>query len=109
MVESLHAQAKHPVYWITDVAEITDPAGNAANSARTNEAAAAHLKSFGGEYLARTDRITAMDGTQPKRVIIARFPDAEKAKAWYNSPEQKKVVDVRLKTTKSRSFIVDGL
>jgi uncharacterized protein (DUF1330 family) len=33
---------------------------------------------------------------------------AEKAQAWNNSPAQKEVNATRMKTTKSRVFIVEG-
>jgi uncharacterized protein (DUF1330 family) len=108
-IQGLHAQAKPPVYAIVVIDEITDPAGFAANAGRSNEAAAAVFKDSGGRYLARTDKITGLDGAAPKRVIIAAFDSAEKARAWYNSTEQKKVNDTRMKTTKSRMFTAEGM
>jgi len=67
------------------------------------------LKDFGGRYLVRTEEITALDGTAPKRFVIIAFDDAEKAKGWYKSPPQQQVNSVRSKATKSRSFIVEGM
>jgi uncharacterized protein (DUF1330 family) len=108
-VSALNAQAKAPVYLVTDIAEITDLEGYKAIGARSNEAAAQIFASSGGQYVARTNNISPVDGTPPKRLIISRFENAEKANAWYNSPDQKKVTEIRTKTTKSRVFIVDGL
>ena len=108
-VQGLNAQNKPPVLVITDISEITDPAGQEANRGRSVANVQAAIKKFGGRYLARTENITALDGTPPKRVIIWRFDSAEKAQAFYNSPEEKKVNEVRMKTTKSRSFIVEGM
>lgn len=108
-IQGLHAQAKPPVYAIVDIEAITDPAGFAMNTGRTNEAAMAAFKNTGGRYLARTDKITSLDGTPPKRVIVAVFDNAEKARAWYNSAEQKMVNDIRMKSTQSRMFIVEGM
>jgi len=105
----INAQNKPPVLVITDISEITDPAGQEANRGRSVASVQAAIKKFGGRYLARTENITALDGTPPKRVIIWRFDSAEKAQAFYNSPEEKKVNEVRMKTTKSRSFIVEGM
>jgi uncharacterized protein (DUF1330 family) len=56
----------------------------------------------------RSEKITTLDGTAPKRFIVIGFDSAEKAKAWNDSPAQKEVNDIRLKSTKSRSFIVDA-
>ena len=64
---------------------------------------------MGGHYLARGGKITALDGTAPQRYVILAFDNLEKAQAWYNSPGQKEVVATRTKTTKSRSFLVEGL
>ena len=109
-IQGIHAQAKPPVYFVSDISEITDPAGFATVGGRSDAAAAQTLKDFGGQYIARTDHITALDGTAPKRFIITRFDSADKAKAWYNSPEvMKNVQEIRMKTTKSRTFIVEGM
>ncbi len=67
------------------------------------------FKNYGGRYLARTSNIKSLDGTAPKRVVINAFDSVDKLEAWYNSPEQKRVTDSRLKTTKSRAFIVEGM
>ena len=108
-ISALNAQAKPPVYLVTDIGEITDADGYKAIGARSNEAAAQNFANSGGRYIARTNSISALDGTPPKRIIITRFDNAEKANAWYNSPDQKKVTEIRTKTTKSRVFIVEGM
>jgi uncharacterized protein (DUF1330 family) len=76
---------------------------------RSFEAAAAVFKDLGGRYIMRTDKITALDGTAPKRFVVIAFDSAEKAQAWNNSPAQKDVNAIRVKTTKSRVFIVEGM
>jgi len=109
VIQALHAQAKPPVYAIVDIDEITDATGYVANSGRSNESAAAPFEDVSARVLVRTDKITALDGTPPVRVIVAVFESMEKARAWYNSPDQKKVNDIRMKTTKSRLFLAEGL
>jgi uncharacterized protein (DUF1330 family) len=99
-IQTLHAQAKSPVYVVVDIDEITDAAGYAAIGGRTAQAAAAVFKDSGGRYLARTDKITALDGNAPKRSVIIAFDSKEKAQAWYNSATQKEVTAIRTKTTK---------
>ena len=108
-IQGLHAQAKPPAYAVIDISEITDPEGFKALGQRPNEAAAAVFKELGGRYIARTDKITALDGTAPKRFIVIAFDSAEKAQAWNTSPAQKEVTAIRVKTTKSRAFIVEGM
>ena len=63
----------------------------------------------GGRYITCTDKITALDGTPPKRFIVIAFDSTEKAQAFNNSAAQKEINDARYKFTKSRSFIVEGM
>jgi uncharacterized protein (DUF1330 family) len=108
-IQGLHAQAKPPGLVVVDISDITDAEGFKAIGQRSNEAAAAVFKELGGRYLARTSNITAVDGTPPKRFVIIAFDSVEKAKAWNDVAGQKEVTAVRMKTTKSRSFIVEGM
>jgi uncharacterized protein (DUF1330 family) len=67
------------------------------------------LAAQGGRHITRTEKITALDGTAPKRFIIIAFDSEETAQAWNNSTSQKEINALRAKTTKSRSFIVEGM
>ena len=106
-IQGLHAQAKPPSYVVVDISEVTDPDGYKV-VAGGSPARTAAFKTFGAHYIARTQKITALDGTAPKRFIVIAFPSAEKAQAWNNSATQKEVNAIRDKTTKSRSFIIEG-
>ncbi len=106
-VQGLHAQAKPPAIVVVDIDDITDPEGFKAVTQRPTASTATVMQ--GGRYIARSDKITAFDGTAPKRSIIIAFESAEKAQAWKNSPDQKKIDEIRSKTTKSRSFMVEGM
>ena len=108
-IQALHAQAKPPGILVVDITAITDPKGFKAIGQRTNEAAAAVFKEHGGHYLARTSKITAIDGNAPNRFVLISFDSVEKAKAWYNSAAQKDVNALRIKTTNSRAFVVEGM
>lgn len=59
-----------------------------------------------GRYLARTENMTALDGTAPKAIVIIAFDNEAKAKAFYGS--SKEITAMRMKATKSRAFIVDA-
>ena len=104
-IHGLHAQSKAPVYAVVDIGEIADPEGYKAISQVAN----ADMPNAGGRYLARTDKIIAVDGTAPKRFSIIAFDSLEKAQAWYNSPEMNKISEIRKKTIKARVFFVEGL
>jgi uncharacterized protein (DUF1330 family) len=104
-VNGLHAQGKGPgAYAVVDIGEITDPAVFQTLLPKAGPANDA----FGGQFVARTENIVALDGTAPKRFVIIGFESIEKAKAWDNSPAQVEVNAIRKKSTKSRTFIVDS-
>jgi uncharacterized protein (DUF1330 family) len=75
---------------------------------------AAHVQAtvdpFGGRYLVRGGRNVGIEGDPPKgRIVISVFDSFEKARAWRDSPEYKKIVTVREREAKSRMYIVEGL
>jgi uncharacterized protein (DUF1330 family) len=99
------AQTKTPgAYAVIDISNITDADTFNLIGPKAGPAATA-----GGSYIARTNNITSLDGTAPKRLVIIAFDNMDKAKAWYASPAQKEVDALRTKTTKSRVFIAEGM
>jgi uncharacterized protein (DUF1330 family) len=105
VIQGLHAQATPPVYAVVDITSITDPEGFKALATKAGPATAA----FGGKFIARTDKITASDGTPPKRFVIIAFDNLDKAKAWDASDAQKEVTAIRQKNSTSRQFFVEGM
>jgi uncharacterized protein (DUF1330 family) len=102
----LHAQSKAPgAYLVVDISEITDPE----LFKQIGPKAAAANASAGGHYIVRTDNVTALSGTAPKRFVVIGYDSIEKAKAAYTSPAQKEVNAIADKSMKARSFIVEGM
>ncbi len=108
-ITGLNAQTKPPSYLVIDISTMTDPEGFntvlSANLAASN----AELGPLGGRSIIRATTTTALDGTPPKRLVVAAFDSPEKAKAWYVSPNTQKITAARIKTTKSSAFIVEGV
>ena len=105
-IQALHAQAKPPVYAVVEIDDITDPEGYKAVTQRPSSGTVS--VQMGGRYISRGGKIMALDVTAPKRIVIIAFESIEKAQAWNNSPGQKEIIAIRTKTTKSRSFVVEG-
>jgi uncharacterized protein (DUF1330 family) len=103
-VNGLHAQGKPGAYVVVDLSEIT----NADLFKTLLPKAPAAMQAFGGQFVIRSDKITALDGVPPNRFVVISFDSVDKAKAWNDSAAQKEINDIRLKSTKSRSFIVDA-
>lgn len=66
------------------------------------------LAPFGGEILAANGNHEVLEGADFDGSVILRFPDMEKAKAWYNSPEYAEFKTIRLNATLGRAILVEG-
>ncbi len=106
IIQGLHAQATPPVYVVVDISDITDPQGFKAIPPKSGPET---LAPFGGKYIIRTEKITALDGTPPKRFVVIAFDSVAKANAWKASANSKEVDVIRDRTTKSTQFLVEGM
>jgi uncharacterized protein (DUF1330 family) len=103
-VGGLHAQGKPGAYAVVDIAEISDPDTFKTLLPKAGPA----MAGSGGQFVVRTENITAVSGTPPKRFVVIAFDSLDKAKAWAASPLQKEVDAIREKSTKSREFFVEA-
>ena len=63
---------------------------------------------FGGRYLTRSERITALsDSWTPDRVIIIRFASKEQIMTWLSSPEYQAIADLRRDSVAADAIIVE--
>ena len=101
-ITALKAQAKPPTYVVIEVNEMLDAAAFAK--------AVANAPLLDGHYMVRTQKVTALDGDAPPiRFVVIAFDTEEKFNAWKDSAAIKEVNATRLKTSKSRSFVVEGM
>jgi uncharacterized protein (DUF1330 family) len=102
-INGLQAQNRgHQAYVIIDISDYTDR-----DTFIRQMAPGATVDPFNGKFLTRTEKITAIDGTPPKRLVIIGFDTVERAKAWDASAAQKEADSRRQKFTRSRAFIVE--
>jgi uncharacterized protein (DUF1330 family) len=105
-VQGLHAQAKVPVYQVTEV-EIIDPE---AYSKDYVPKASAAIKAAGGKFLAVGGKTTALDGEPPKsRIVIQQWDSIEQIKAYRSSAAFKELLPIRDKLAKFRTYAVEGI
>jgi uncharacterized protein (DUF1330 family) len=103
-VNGLHAQGTAPgAYVVVDISAINNPVFKT-----LFPIAEKAMKDFGGKFVIRTENITGLDGTPPKRLVVLAFDSMDKAKAWHASEGMKQVDDIRMSSTNSRQFIADG-
>jgi uncharacterized protein (DUF1330 family) len=103
----LQAASVPPTYVVVEANEITDLPAFKDGYVKMGPAAVAEAKMADGRYLVRTGNVTALDGDAPKFFVLISFQNADKAKAYYSS--MKELTAIRLKVSKSRSFMVEGL
>ena len=105
-VHGLHAQAKPPVYLVSEI-DVTNV------DAYTKEyvpLARAAIKKSGGKLLAASQNVTSLEGApQKSRVTINAFDSLEQARASRNAAEYKDARKIGDKYAKFRAFIVEGL
>jgi uncharacterized protein (DUF1330 family) len=105
-VQGLHAQAKAPVYQVTEV-EILDPEGYAKDYVPK---AGAAVRAAGGKFLALGGKTTALDGDPPKsRIVISQWDSMESIKAYRDSAAYKEIQLIRAKLAKIRTYAVEGV
>ena len=86
--------------------EITDSAG----FAEYRKLAPASIAAFGGRFLARGGATEVIEGEwQPHRLVILEFPDVATIKAWYHSPEYRRLAELRQRTATSDFVIIEGI
>ena len=66
------------------------------------------VEKFGGRYIIRSERITALsDSWKPDRIIVIQFTNKEKIYAWLSSPEYKVIASLRENSVESEAVIVE--
>jgi uncharacterized protein (DUF1330 family) len=84
-IRSLHARTTTPpVYLVVEIDEVTDANGFEALR-KTADATAVEVQSEDGRYFARTEKVTALDGSAPKFFALIAFDNMTKAKAFNDS------------------------
>ena len=65
---------------------------------------------YGGRYLARGGPTTTLEGQwHPSRFVMLEFPSAERARAWWNSPEYAEAKALRQSCAQTDMLLVEGL
>ena len=69
----------------------------------------ATIAAHGGKYIVRGGAVeTKEGGWAPKRVVVLEFPSMAQARKWYDSPDYKPLLAIRLKAANAKLILVDG-
>jgi uncharacterized protein (DUF1330 family) len=100
-VQVLQAQPTPPAYTIAEV-EVTDPE-------TYKQYIAVGVPPTDGHFIARGGRTYLINGAPPKRVAVVQWASLEKAKAFYESEEYKRVIPIRDNSSVFRAYVVEGV
>jgi len=68
------------------------------------------IAKHGGRYLARGGACETLEGSwMPRRLVILEFPDADRARAWWNSPDYAEAKALRQANADTELLLVEGL
>ena len=101
----LNAQKPPAGYYVAEVFSISDQAQFDKYAAGVPKT----VEKYGGHYLVRGGKTKALEGEEPKRIIITAFNSVADAERWYNSPEYSAIRPIRLGAAKARGFVVEGV
>jgi uncharacterized protein (DUF1330 family) len=92
-------------YFLVDV-EWTDGDG----LARYAEAIGDVVASYDGKFLANVAAVRVLEGESPlkHRVVLLRFPTAERALEWYGSEEYAPLLGIRKQSARSNMLFFEG-
>ena len=94
-----------PAYVVSEI-DVTDPV----KYEDYKKLVPASIALYGGRYLTRGGATTVLEGGwTPKRVVVLEFPDADRARAWYASPEYTKARAARAGASDAKIIVVEGI
>jgi uncharacterized protein (DUF1330 family) len=110
-VTGLHAQAKPPVYLVTEV-DVTNPEGYgkefAPKAQATVKESGGRFVAIGGTAGAGAKPVTALAGTPPKRVTIQIWDSVEALNKWYSGADYQAALKIGEKYATFRRYAVEG-
>jgi uncharacterized protein (DUF1330 family) len=69
----------------------------------------ASVAQYGGRFIVRSSEYEVLEGDwRPTRLVVIEFPSLDAAKRWYESPEYRKVLPIRLQHAVSKMLLVNG-
>jgi uncharacterized protein (DUF1330 family) len=104
-MQVLRAQAKPPVYIVTEIA-VSELSGYANEYAPRAQAS---ILKAGGRILAASFDVIPLEGHPPKRVVIQVWDSTEQIAAWRKGPDYDEIRKIGEKYAIFRSFAVEGI
>jgi uncharacterized protein (DUF1330 family) len=95
-----------PAYVLADVREVRDRDALIEYRRRNTDAVANH----GGRFLIRGGKTELLEGDWPtQRIVLIEFPDADAARAWWESDEYAPLKAMRREASDTNIVLVEGV
>jgi uncharacterized protein (DUF1330 family) len=110
-IQGLHAQAKAPLYLITEIdVKDADKYGTefAPKAQATIRASGGKFIVIGGAGGANAKPVTAIEGTPPKRVAIQAWESMDAMKKWYEGADYQAALKIGKQYADFRRYAVEG-
>lgn len=77
---------------------------------RYKQLAPPSIAAYGGRYLVRGGKTKTLEGSWlPSRFVILEFPNAQQARAWWESPEYAPAKALRQANASTEMILVEGV
>jgi uncharacterized protein (DUF1330 family) len=110
-IQGLHAQAKPPIYLVTEI-DVSNPEAYgkefAPKAQASIKAAGGRQIAIGGVGGAGAMGVTALSGTAPKRAVLQQWASMEALMAWYNGAEYQAALKTGEKYATFRRYAIEG-
>ena len=110
-VQSLHAQAKAPLYLITEI-DVSNPdkygSEFAPKAQETIRSSGGKFVLIGGAGGASAKPITAIDGAPPKRITVQAWESMDAMKKWYDGEAYQSALKIGKQYATFRRYAVEG-
>jgi uncharacterized protein (DUF1330 family) len=111
-VQGLHAQAKPPIYLVTEI----NVKNAEAYGREYAPKAQASIKKAGGRQIAiggaggaGANQVIPVEGDAPKRAVIQVWDSTEKMKAWRDGADYKEARKIGDQYATFRSYVIEGI
>lgn len=69
----------------------------------------ATLAPFGGRFIVHGGAVELLEGQWPGSLVVIGFPTHEAARSWYDLPQYRAILPLRLGHARGNAILVDGV
>lgn len=70
----------------------------------------ATIAAYDGRFVVRGGATETLEGDwRPERIVVLEFPNVQRAKEWWESPEYAEAKRIRQRTAETRMIVIEGV